>query len=90
MYADFVLLNNEKPVETVFKVISSKDSPLLTNSVASDDINVKFRKKIFTQSELGNYSVEIYLYKDKKYKTLVSKIKVPTKRKNLFFYEIPE
>lgn len=90
LYADFVLLNNEKPVETVFKVISSKDSPLLTNSVASDDINVKFRKKIFTQSELGNYSVEIYLYKDKKYKTLVSKIKVPTKHKNLFFYEIPE
>ena len=35
--------------------------------------------KIFTKKELEQYYIDIYLYKDEKYKTLVSTMKVPLK-----------
>ncbi len=76
--ADFVLRNNKtgEPVEIVTKKCVNKASPLHSNSM-TDEISVVFNKKIFSQNELEQYIIDIYLYKDNKYKTLVSSIPVP-------------
>lgn len=76
LYADFVLTSNGKHLECITKRIASKDSPLLMFSDQPIVVGVKFKKKIFTRKELENYTVEIYLYKDKKYKTHVMSSKI--------------
>lgn len=77
LYGDFVLCNNDKPLETVTTVIANKDKPMFSNSNEPNEASITFKKKIFTKKELENYSIKIYLYKDKKYKTLVSENKIP-------------
>lgn len=76
---DFVLCINDKPVETVTKTIANKNTPLYSYSNEPNSVKVKFNKKIFTHKELENYTVKIYLYKDEKYKTLVSENRIPKK-----------
>lgn len=74
--ADFVLRNRDKEVERVTKTnINSKI--LYSNGGATEPVSVVFGKNIFTKKELENYEIDIYLYKDEKYKTLVNTIKVP-------------
>lgn len=77
LYADFVLTYNGEELERVTKKIASKDSPLLIFAEKPNYAEVKFKRKVFTRKELANYTVEIYLYKDKKYKTHVSTISIP-------------
>lgn len=76
---DFVLTVDDKPVETVTKTISDKNKPLYSNSETQNEVNIKFKKKIFTKKELDNYKVKIYLYKDEKYKTLAGENAIPRK-----------
>lgn len=76
--ADFVLTHNGNPVETITQTVASKDEPLLLYAEQPNTVQVEFKKKVFTRKELENYSIELYLYKDDKYKTLVDKIKIPT------------
>lgn len=76
---DFVLCVNDKPIETVTKIVSNKDNPLLSASFEPNEISLKFKTKIFTKKELENYTIKIYLYKDEKYKTLVSENTIPIK-----------
>ena len=75
--ADFVLTSNGKPLEKVTETVSSKENPLYPYAEQPNIVNVKFKKKIFTKKELENYTVEIYLYKDKKYKTHVASTTIP-------------
>lgn len=75
--ADFVLASEGKPLETFTASVSSKDNPLFPYAEEPNVVDVKFKKKIFTKKELENYTVEIYLYKDKKYKTHVATTKIP-------------
>lgn len=79
LYGDFVLLNNNKVVETQSLKIASKDNPMFSYNDDSNKVDVKFNKKIYSKKELENYSVKLYLYKDEKYKTLMNEIKFPTK-----------
>ena len=79
LYADFVLTIKDKAVETYTTQISSKNKPLFSNGGETDLIPVTFNKKAFTKKEIENYMIEIQVYKDKKYKTLLAKIKAPTK-----------
>lgn len=74
---DFVLTNGEKVLETITKTISNKNKPLISNGYEPNLIDVKFNKKVYTKKELENYTVKIYLYKDEKYKTLVSENRIP-------------
>ena len=76
---DFVLLVNNKPVETITKTIANKNTPLYSYNIEPNLVNIKFKKKIFTKKELENYSIKIYLYKDNKFKTLVNEIRIPLK-----------
>ena len=39
---------------------------------------LKLKLKIFTKKELNEYVIDIYLYKDEKYKTLVGTVPVST------------
>lgn len=76
---DFVLCINNKPIETITKVVANKDNALLSNTYEGNVIRVKFKKSILTKKELENYTIKIYLYKDEKYKTLVSENTIPKK-----------
>lgn len=77
LYADFVLTSDGKELECVTKKIASKDFPLLMFAEQPNIVDVKFKRKIFTKKELNNYTIEIYLYKDKKYKTHVMSSRIP-------------
>ena len=72
MYADFVLKQKGKVREIVTVRCASKQNPLLSNNGETKPLEIKFGKNIFTKRELENYTIEVYLYKDKKYKTLVA------------------
>ena len=75
---DFVLCINGKPVETITKVIANKDKPLFMTSNEPNEIPIKFKRKVFTQKELENYTIKIFIYKDEKYKTLLNEYTIPT------------
>lgn len=78
--ADFVLRNTDGEVlETVTKLLVKKANPLYSNGSVTEPVNVVFGKNIFTKKELENYVIDIYLYKNKKYKTLVMTMKIPLK-----------
>lgn len=75
--ADFILTSNGKQLECITKSVANKDAPLFPYAEQPNIVDVKFKKKIFTKKELENYTIEIYLYKDKKYKTHVASTKIP-------------
>lgn len=77
--ASFVLRQGDKVLEMVTVRCVDKNSPLYSNNGVTDEIKVKFRKNIFTKNELEQYVIDIYLFKDEKYKTLVNTMKVPLK-----------
>ena len=79
MSADFVLRQNDKVLETVSKTFVTSKSPLYSNGGESANIEVIFGKNIFTKKELEQYVIDIYLYKDERYKTLAGTMKVPVK-----------
>ena len=84
MSVDFVLNRNGKVKEIkTFKCVE-KGKPLYSNGGVTEDFTVVLGKNIFTQKELDQYSIDVYLYKDDKYKTLVYSIKIPTKNSLLF------
>lgn len=79
--ADFVLrhVDKDKSLEVVTKKVVIPKSPLYSNGGVTDEIFVIFDKNIFTKKELEHYVIDIYLYKDDKYKTLVRTMRVPLK-----------
>ena len=79
MAADFVLRQNDEEKERIEINCASKKKPLFSNGGAYEDITIKFDYDIFTKRELGQYYVDVYLYKVPKYKTLVGTFKVPNK-----------
>ena len=82
MSATFVLRNGEDEVERVDKNIVNRSYPLLSNGGETNEVEVVFGKNIFTKRELKQYEIDVYLYKDEKYKTLVNTIKLPLKSVN--------
>jgi len=82
MSADFVLRREDKVLETISVKCVGKSAPLYSNGGVTEEIKIVFDKNIFTKNELSQYLIDIYLYKDEKYKTLVSTMKVPLKTIN--------
>ena len=76
MYADFVLRQGDKNRETYTVLCADKKNPLISNGTESNKFNVKLGRNILTKKELKEYYLDIYLYKDKKFKTLVSSRKI--------------
>ena len=76
MKADFILKQDNKILETVSKTFADKSKPLYSNGGETPEVEVVFGKNIFTRSELERYSIDIYLYKDEKFKTLVTTMPV--------------
>lgn len=79
LYGDFVLTNNDKQVEVITKTISDKNKPLLSYTYEPNLVNIKFKKHFFTQKELENYTIKVFLYKDDKFKTLITETSIPIK-----------
>ena len=76
---DFVLCQNDKPLETITLTIAEKNNPMLSYTIEPNEVEVDFKRKIYTQKELASYTIKIYLYKDEKYKTLVSENRITKK-----------
>ena len=79
--ADFVLRHKDKDrvLETVSKTFVDKKTPLYSNGGETPDVEIVFGKNIFTKKELEQYVIDIYLYKDERYKTLAGTMRVPLK-----------
>ncbi|MBO5738110.1 hypothetical protein J6R97_02080 [bacterium] len=75
--ADFILRHNEKPIETLTIDIANKNKPLFIAADNPNLVDVCFKKKIFSKKDLEEYTIEIYIYKDLKYKTFVSNSPLP-------------
>ncbi|MBE7703586.1 MAG: hypothetical protein E7Z89_06000 [Cyanobacteria bacterium SIG28] len=75
---DFVLTNNGKAVETITLNIANRDKPFYSNAFDPLYLDLKFKKTLFTKKDLENYSLKVYLYKDKRFKTLLEEIKIPS------------
>lgn len=73
--AEFILRHggDEKKIRTI--ICARPKEPLFSNGEALS-LKIKFGDKIFTKKELKKYSIDIYLYKDPKYKTLISSYKI--------------
>ncbi len=80
--ASFVLRQGDNVLETVTIKCAGKNKPLFFNNGVTDEIKVSFKKNIFTKNELGQYLIDIYLFKDEEYKTLINTMKVPLKTIN--------
>lgn len=76
---DFVLCYNDKPVETITTMVANKKQPLYSYANKPNEVPINFVRKIYTKKELENYTIKIYLYKDEKYKTLISENSIPSK-----------
>ncbi len=79
LYADFVLKQGQNVKETVSINCLEKGKPLYSNGSDTKDLEVRFHKKVLTRKELESYTIDIYLYKDEKYKTLIATYKLPQK-----------
>ena len=79
LHAEFVLRQGDKINEVHTVSCASGRKPLYSNGGELSDIEIKFGKNIFTKRELEKYNVDIYLYKEDKFKTLISSFKVPLK-----------
>lgn len=77
--AEFVFRHGDKILDTVPVKIVGKTNPLYSNGGVTEEVKVSLGKNIFTKKELEQYVIDIYLYKDKKYKTYISTMKVPLK-----------
>lgn len=76
---DFVLRQNDKILETVTKKIVNPKIPLYSNGGETPNIEVIFGQHIFTKKELEQYAIDIYVYKDERYKTQLGTMNVPLK-----------
>jgi len=79
MSVDFVLREGDKEKERYRFDCVSKKEPLLSNGSETSEIEVNFGKNIFTKKELEKYTIDIYAYKDEKFKTLVGSYRIPEK-----------
>ena len=79
MTAEFVLRYRDQNLETTTINCVNKKNPLLSNGDKTKDVVVDFGNNIFTKKELENYYIDIYLYKDPKFKTLIGSYKLPSK-----------
>ena len=79
LHAEFILRqkNDNKEVYTV--QCATRKNPIYSNGGSSNDINVSFGKNIFTKKELEQYYIDVYVYKDKQYKTFEGTFNVPVK-----------
>ena len=85
MSVDFVLRKEEKIKETQAYRCVTKSAPLFSNGGVTEEVAISLGKNIFTKRELDQYIVDIYLYKDEQYKTLVYSMKVPQKKVKDFY-----
>ncbi len=79
MFAEFVLKQGDTIKETKTVKCVNKEEPLFSNGDITDRFEITFNKNIFTRKELQQYKIEIYLYKDEKFKTLVATYSIPEK-----------
>ncbi len=82
MSADFVLKQGNTIKESYTVECANRKKPLLSNGSETDEIEVRFGKNILTKRELALYTIDIYVYKDPKYKTLLGSFSVPEKSFN--------
>ena len=76
MSADFILRKKDKQKEIVTVVFADKKNPLLSNGGKTEEVALSFGNNILTKKQLPDYYLDVYVYKDKKYKTFLGTYKV--------------
>jgi len=71
LYAEFVLKKDDKVKQVIVVTCATKKLPLFANEPDGRKVDVILGKNIFTKNELQRYTIDIYLYKDPKFKTLI-------------------
>lgn len=69
--ADFVLRKGDKVRDYSTKNFANKERVLKANGGETQGIAISLGKNIFTKRELNEYVIDVYIYKDEKYKTLI-------------------
>ena len=69
--ADFVLRKGDKVRDYSTKNFANKERVLKANGGETQGITISLGKNIFTKRELNEYVIDVYIYKDEKYKTLI-------------------
>jgi len=79
MTIEFVLRQGNKVKEKYIINNVNRNNPFVSNGGELKDIIIQMGKNIYTKRELDKYYLDIYMYKDPQYKTLISTIKLPNK-----------
>ena len=81
MTIEFVLRQGDKEKERYLIKPVSKNEPLLSNGSETPEIEVNFGKNtsIYTKKELEQYAIDVFVFKDEKFKTLFGSFKIPEK-----------
>ena len=77
LHADFVLKKDNKVVQTITVDCIPYKIPIYANGGESKNITADLGNNIYTKRELRRYTIDVYLYKDPKFKTLVYSHKIP-------------
>jgi len=79
MSTEFVLRQGDKEKQRMLLNNVNKREPFLSNGGELKDVIIKLGNNIYTKKELGKYYIDIYMYKDPKFKTLICTMKIPNK-----------
>lgn len=79
LMGEFTLMNGKKNIEKVKYAVANKDNPLYIYGSEPNKIKVTFSKGFLTKKELENYVIDVYLYKDERFKTHVLQNKIVQK-----------
>lgn len=77
METEFILRKGDTIKETIRLNSANRKQPLLLNGENTADAIVNFNEKIYTKNDLQKYFIDIYMFKDEKYKTLIGTFQVP-------------
>lgn len=73
--AEFILRQEKDDKKNIIIHCASPDEPLYSNG-GETELKIKLNNKIYTKKELQKYYIDVYLYKDSKFKTLINSYKV--------------
>ncbi len=79
MTTEFILRQGNKEKEKIVLKNINKNNPFFSNGGELKNIEIEMGKNIYTKRELDKYYIDIFMYKDPQYKTLVGTFKLPDK-----------
>lgn len=80
LYVELILKKDDKILDKITKECISNKKILQADGDLTPPIEITFNKNFLTKTDLSKLEIDIYLYKDEKYKTLIKTKTVPIKK----------